>query len=110
MYQHPPFLLTSPSHRLVVRPGEPVEPAEQDVWLTSRRRAYTRRLGMLRETPVEHAPWPPATAAVDVLEETPTTAAGLPAPLREPLAHFSEGVGHVRLGPSRPCAPKPSLS
>ncbi|WP_406724107.1 DUF2071 domain-containing protein [Streptomyces sp. GD-15H] len=99
-----------PSYRLVVRPGEPVEPAERDVWLTSRWRAYTRRLGRLWETPVEHEPWPLDTAAVDVLEETLTTAAGLPAPLGEPLVHFSEGVRHVRLGPSRPCAPEPGLS
>jgi uncharacterized protein YqjF (DUF2071 family) len=91
------------SYRLVVRPGSPVEPTERDIWLTSRWRAYTRRLGMLWETPVEHEPWPLAGAAVDALEETLTTAAGLPAPLGEPVVRFSEGVRHVRLGPSRPC-------
>jgi uncharacterized protein len=93
------------SYRLVVRPGDPIEPSERDVWLTSRWRAYTRRLGMLWETPVEHEPWPLA-AAVAVLEETLTTAAGLPAPLGEPLVHHSAGVRHVRLGPSRPCGPE----
>lgn len=91
-----------PSYHLVVRPGEPVEPTDRDVWLTSRWRAYTHRFGMLWETSVEHEPWPLATAAVEVLEETLTMAAGLPAPLGEPLVHFSEGVRHVRLGPSRP--------
>jgi uncharacterized protein YqjF (DUF2071 family) len=90
------------SYRLVVRPGEPITPTERDVWLTSRWRAYTRRLGLLWETPVEHEPWPLADAAVDVLEETLTTAAGLPVPTAEPLVHFSEGVRHVRLGASRP--------
>ncbi|GAB2735404.1 YqjF family protein [Streptomyces bullii] len=95
------------SYRLVVRPGAPIAPAERDVWLTSRWRAYTRRLGLLWETPVEHEPWPLAQAAVDVLEETLTTAAGLPAPACEPLVHFSEGVRHVRLGASTPCAPRP---
>jgi uncharacterized protein YqjF (DUF2071 family) len=90
------------SYRLVVRTGEPIEPTERDLWLTSRWRAYTRRLGMLWVTPVEHEPWPLADAAVEVLEETLTTAAGLPAPLGEPVVHFSEGVRHVRLGPSRP--------
>ncbi|MDQ0765983.1 YqjF family protein [Streptomyces canus] len=90
------------SYRLYVRPGDPVQPAERDVWLTSRWRAYTRRLGRLWETPVEHEPWPLAYAAVDVLEETLTAAAGLPAPLDEPVVHFSPGVEHVRLGPSRP--------
>jgi uncharacterized protein YqjF (DUF2071 family) len=92
---------------VVVRPGDPIEPAERDLWLTSRWRAYTRRLGVLWVTPVEHEPWPLAGAAVDVLEETLTTAAGLPAPGGEPVVHFSEGVRHVRLGPSRPCAPGP---
>jgi uncharacterized protein YqjF (DUF2071 family) len=94
-----------PSYRLFVRPGEPIEPMERDVWLTSRWRAYTRRLGMLWETPVEHEPWPLADATVDVLEETLTTAAGLPAPATEPVVHFSPGVRHVRLGLSLPCAP-----
>jgi len=98
------------SYRLVVRPGDKITPMERDVWLTSRWRAYTRRLGMLWETPVEHEPWPLADAAVDVIEETLTTAAGLPAPLGEPLVHFSEGVRHVRLGHSRPCIPAASPS
>ncbi|MET7888518.1 DUF2071 domain-containing protein [Streptomyces avermitilis] len=95
------------SYRLVVRPGQPIEPTEQDVWLTSRWRAYTRRLGILWEIPVEHEPWPLAYAAVEVLEETLTTAVGLPTPLAEPVAHFSEGVRHVRLGAARPCAREP---
>ncbi|GAB2860547.1 hypothetical protein GCM10027074_29730 [Streptomyces deserti] len=55
----------------------------------------------LWETPVEHEPWPLADATVDVLEETLTTAAGLPAPLTEPVVHFSPGVRHVR--PDPPC-------
>jgi uncharacterized protein YqjF (DUF2071 family) len=92
------------SYRLVVRPGVPIErPTERDVWLTSRWRAYTRRLGMLWETPVEHEPWPLAAAGVEMLEETLTASAGLPAPSGEPVVHFSEGVRHVRLGASLPC-------
>lgn len=100
------------SYRLTVRTGNSLGPRPTDraVWLTSRWRAYTRRFGMLWETPVEHEPWPLAEAAVDVLEETLTTAAGLPAPLDKPVTHFSEGVGHVRLGPSRPCVPASGAS
>ncbi|MEV5885218.1 DUF2071 domain-containing protein [Streptomyces sp. NPDC052020] len=98
------------SYRLVVRPGDPIEPTERDVWLTSRWRAYTRRLGVLWETPVEHAPWPLADASADVLEQTLTTAAGLPAPPGGPVVHFSEGVRHVRLGPSRPLVRGPGVS
>lgn len=93
------------SYRLRVRPGEPLRPTERDVWLTSRWRAYTRRLGRLWETPVEHEPWPLARATVDHLRETLTAAAGLPAPLDEPVVHFSSGVEHVRLGASRPSSP-----
>nr|WP_205632174.1 DUF2071 domain-containing protein [Streptomyces ossamyceticus] len=91
------------SYRLVVRPGEPIRPAERDVWLTSRWRAYTCRFGRIWETPVEHEPWPLYEATVDAVEETLTTAAGLTAPGAEPLAHFSPGVRHVRLGRPRPC-------
>ncbi|WP_037766207.1 YqjF family protein [Streptomyces sp. 142MFCol3.1] len=98
------------SYRLIVRPGDPITPTERDVWLTSRWRAYTRRLGMLWETPVEHEPWPLRDAVVDVLEETLTTAAGLPAPTAELVVHFSEGVRHVRLGPTRPSVPRPGSS
>ncbi|MEV5436495.1 DUF2071 domain-containing protein [Streptomyces sp. NPDC052682] len=98
------------SYRLVARPGDPLVACERDVWLTSRWRAYTRRLGLLWETPVEHEPWPLRQATLEVLQETLTGAAGLPAPASEPLAHFSDGVRHVRLGASRPCAPRPAAS
>ncbi|WP_399931831.1 YqjF family protein [Streptomyces kanamyceticus] len=92
------------SYRVVVRPGDPIRQAERDVWMTARWQAYTRRLGVLWETPVEHEPWPLADAAVEALDETLTAAAGLPAPLGRPVVHFSRGVRHVRLGPSRPSA------
>lgn len=92
-------------YRLVVRPGNSIRPTPRDVWLTSRWRAYTRRFGLLWETPVEHEPWPLADAVVKVLEETLTLAAGLPAPRSEPVVHFSPGVRHVRLGFSRPDVP-----
>ncbi|MFI5683123.1 YqjF family protein [Streptomyces sp. NPDC051636] len=98
------------AYRLVVRPGAPIRPAGRDVWLTSRWRAYTRRLGRVWQTPAEHEPWPLAEAAVEVLDETLTTAAGLPAPVGAPVVHFSEGVRHVRLGISRPCFPLPGAS
>ncbi|MEV7688898.1 DUF2071 domain-containing protein [Streptomyces bungoensis] len=91
-----------PSYRLTVRPGAPVRPTPRDVWLTSRWRAFTRRWGMVWETPVEHEPWPLREVAVDVLEQSLTRAVGLPPPGSEPVAHFSDGVRHVRLGGSRP--------
>ncbi|TQK42400.1 hypothetical protein FBY35_3802 [Streptomyces sp. SLBN-118] len=91
-----------PSYRITVRPGEPIAPTHRDVWLTSRWRAYTRSLGMVWETPVEHEPWPLCEAGIEELQENLTTAAGLPSPSSEPLVHFSEGVRQVRLGISRP--------
>ncbi|WP_405911405.1 DUF2071 domain-containing protein [Streptomyces longwoodensis] len=103
-----------PSPPPVVSPGRRREPGGRGGLrsraagagrLTSRRRAYTRRLGLLWETPVEHEPWPLAEASVEVLEETLTRAAGLPAPASAPLVHYSEGVRHVRFGPSRPVGP-----
>ncbi|MFI9808538.1 YqjF family protein [Streptomyces sp. NPDC052301] len=94
-----------PSYRVVVRPGEPVRPSRRDVWLTSRWRAFTRRFGALWETTVEHEPWPLREAGIEALSETLTRAVGLPPPVREPLAHFSDGVRKVRLGLSHPVRP-----
>ncbi|MGW2463422.1 YqjF family protein [Streptomyces sp. NPDC001761] len=94
-----------PSYEVAVRPGEPVRPGTRDVWLTSRWRAFTRRLGALWETPVEHAPWPVREARLDSVEETLTRAAGLPPPTTAPLAHYSDGVHKVRLGLSHPVRP-----
>ena len=91
----------SPSYRVVVRAGAPIEPSERDVWLTGRWRAYTRHLGRWLETPVDHEPWPLREATVLELDESLTAAAGLPAPEGEPLAHWSEGVRDVRIGMSR---------
>jgi uncharacterized protein YqjF (DUF2071 family) len=49
----------------VLRPGDPIQPSDRDIWLTGRWRAYTRRFGILFETPVEHEPWPLVLAAAD---------------------------------------------
>ncbi|MEV8312070.1 DUF2071 domain-containing protein [Streptomyces flavidovirens] len=91
-----------PSYRLTVRAGEPITPKERDVWLTTRWRAFTRRAGLIWDTPAEHEPWPLHAATVQELEQSLTTAVGLPAPSQQPLAHFSRGVRQVRLAPSRP--------
>ncbi|MGW0565659.1 YqjF family protein [Streptomyces sp. NPDC003016] len=90
------------AYRLAVRYGAPVTPSERDVWLTTRWHAFTRRAGLVWDTPVEHAPWPLHTGAVENLTQSLTTAVGLPAPSRDPLVHFSPGVRRVRIGPSRP--------
>jgi hypothetical protein len=91
-----------PSYHLVVRPGDRIQPSDRDIWLTSRWRGYTRRFGILFETPVEHEPWPLSGGSIEQFSETLLSSAGLPAPGDEPVVHFSEGVRDVRLGASRP--------
>ncbi|MBW9214883.1 DUF2071 domain-containing protein [Mumia sp. zg.B53] len=87
-----------PSYRLEVQAGAPAEPADLEIWLTSRWRAYTRHLGQIVVTPVEHEPWPLRAAQVRRLDQDLTRAAGL-GDLAEPdTVHFSDGVRNVRLG------------
>jgi uncharacterized protein YqjF (DUF2071 family) len=70
-------------------------------FLTARWRLYTVVLGRLLQARVEHAPWPLRSARVTRLEETVVQSAGLPAPRRKPLVHFSPCVD-VRVGPPIP--------
>ena len=91
-----------PSYHLVVRPGDPIQPSHRDIWLTGRWRAYTRRWGILFETPVEHEPWPLSTGVIEQLTETLMRSTGLPAPNGDPVVHFSTGVRNVQIGASRP--------
>ncbi len=93
-----------PRYRLTVRTGAPVEMTEEDAWLTSRWRAFTRTAGLLWETPVEHPPYSLARVTLLDLDETLTVGAGLSAPVGEPVVHYSPGVGPVRLGVTRPAA------
>jgi uncharacterized protein len=90
-------------HDVVVVPGAPLaaeELVERDHFLTGRWRAFTKIAGCLVTVPVEHQPWPLWSVRVDQLSQDLLTAAGLPAPRGEPLAHYSPGVD-VRLGPPR---------
>ncbi|HEX8932926.1 MAG TPA: DUF2071 domain-containing protein [Pseudonocardiaceae bacterium] len=90
-------------HDIVVQPGAPLaveELVERDHFLTGRWRAFTKIAGRMVTVPVEHQPWPLWSVRVDQLNQDLLTAAGLPAPQGEPLAHYSPGVD-VRLGPPR---------
>jgi uncharacterized protein YqjF (DUF2071 family) len=91
-----------PSYHLVVRPGDPIHPSPRDIWLTGRWRAYTRHLGILFETPVQHEPWPLSTGVIEQLTETVVCSTSLPPPSGDPLVHFSSGVRDVHLGIPRP--------
>lgn len=90
------------AYRIALRPGPVLAPSDLETWLTARWRAYTRHLGLLWETPVEHEPWPlRSTTDVTVVQDV-TAAAGLSGPANPPLVHFSDGVRRVRLGVTRP--------
>jgi uncharacterized protein YqjF (DUF2071 family) len=89
---------TNASYRLGIRPGEPIEPSEFEVWLTSRWRTYTTHLGRLLVTPVEHEPWPLREAGLEFIEENLTDTIGLDGLADPPLVHFSDGVHKVRVG------------
>jgi uncharacterized protein YqjF (DUF2071 family) len=91
-----------PSYRLTVRPGAPVVPDERDLWLTSRWRAFTRTGRLLWRTSVEHEPWPLCRAELMDLQQTLTTAAGLPEPSGPAVLHYSPGVRAVRFALPRP--------
>lgn len=88
-------------YRLHIQPGAPMPPGDLDVWLTHRWRAFSQHLGTLLEIPVRHGPWPLRTAEIVTLQQSLTTAAGLPPPPAEALTHYSRGVADVAFGPAR---------
>lgn len=73
------------------------ELTELDHFLTARWRAYGTVAGRRVRVGVEHPPWPLYAVEVLHLDETLTTAAGLPAPTTAPRTHYSPGVEPVRL-------------
>jgi uncharacterized protein YqjF (DUF2071 family) len=87
---------------MVERQDRVREPSELERFLTCRWRLYSpRALGLPADrirfscTDVDHPPWPLHRARVRWLDERLVEVTGLPAPLGEPLAHYSPGV-HVR--------------
>lgn len=87
-------------HDIVVVPGAPLateQLVERDHFLTGRWRAFTKIADCVVTVPVEHQPWPLWRVRVDQLNQDLLTAAGLPEPQGEPLAHYSPGVD-VRVG------------
>jgi uncharacterized protein YqjF (DUF2071 family) len=83
-----------------VRLESPLAGTERDEladFLTARYRLYTVIAGRLAAAEAEHPPWPLRQATVLSLNQNLLTAAGLPAPAGDPLAHASPGVP-VRIG------------
>lgn len=87
-----------------VVPGAPYAATELttfDHYLTGRWRAYGTLPGFVTVTAVEHQPWPLHRAELGRLDQSLTTAAGLPEPVGQPVLHYSPGVD-VRLAAPRP--------
>lgn len=78
-----------------VRVGEqyaPEELGDLDHFLTARWRLYSHRARGLRWAPAQHDPWALHRAEVLDLHDELVTVTGLPAPVGEPLVHWSPGV------------------
>ena len=81
------------STNIIVEPGAAVEThSELEAFLSARWRLYAYRRRRLLRADVEHPRWPLQRARIHTLEESLLTAAGLPRPTGEPLAHFSPGT------------------
>jgi uncharacterized protein YqjF (DUF2071 family) len=97
--RHPP----AARHHIVVEPGSPLaaeELGERDHFLTGRWRAFTKVAGCLVNVPVKHQAWPLWSVQIHQLDQDLLTAAGLPTPEGQPVAHYSPGVD-VHFGPPR---------
>mgnify|MGYP001815622871 CR=1 FL=1 len=76
--------------RLVIDVGSVVEPTACDVFLTARWGTVARWGGTLRHHPVDHPPWVLHEATVVELDDGAVAAAGLGAPVGEPLVRFAQ--------------------
>jgi len=87
---------------IVVTPGEAIpDPSPLEIFLTARWRLFAYRNRQLFRADIDHPRWPLQRVAVNELEESLITAAGLPAPRGAPLAHFSAGIKVMTGWPER---------
>lgn len=89
------------AHSVVtVRRGSPFKATELgafDHYLTARFALWAPLRRGLALARAEHPPWPLRRAEVMVVDESLVRAAGLPDPVGEPVAHYSDGVA-VKIG------------
>jgi uncharacterized protein YqjF (DUF2071 family) len=86
------------SSTLVVAPGDRIaDPEPLEHFLTARWGLFTELRSRLAYAPVDHPAWPLARARLIRLEDELVEAAGYPAPVGDPLVHYSPGV-EVRIG------------
>lgn len=90
---------------VIICPGERIEAHEVtqlEHFLTARWRLFSQaKNDSLRYADAEHQPWPLHRVDVERCDDSLVTAAGLPPPVGDPLAHYSPGV-EVRIGVPRP--------
>jgi hypothetical protein len=87
-----------------VEAGAPIPESDLtpfDHYLTARFVLFAPYLGRLWCTRAEHEPWPLRRVDLHGVRSTLLEAAGLPTPVGEPVAHFSDGVD-VRVGRPHP--------
>ena len=80
--------------------GSPLAQTNRDEFaefLTARYHLFTMVAGKLAAAEAEHPPWPLRHARLLSLDQDLLTAAGLPAPVGDPLVYASPGVS-VRIG------------
>lgn len=85
---------------ITVRPGAAYnegELTEFDHYLTARFALWAPLRRGMALARAEHPPWPLRRAEVAKLDESLVSAAGLPAPVGEPVVHYSDGV-RVKIG------------
>jgi uncharacterized protein len=91
--------------RIVVEPGEEINPDPLDLFLTARFRLYSFVAGKLMCAKVAHPPWPLRSARLLEADQTLTDSAGLPRPFEADMIRYSPGVD-VRIAPPEPVAAK----
>ncbi|HLJ16391.1 MAG TPA: DUF2071 domain-containing protein [Bryobacteraceae bacterium] len=82
---------------IAIRIGSPIQPNEQERFLTARFRLYAMLAGRLAFAQVDHPPWPLRSAEILRLDQNVVDHSGVPGTSGEPLVHFSPGV-YVRIG------------
>lgn len=79
----------------MIEPAEAIPPTdltERDHFLTARWGLYTVLPQGLAYAPISHRPWTFSHARLIDLEDELVVAAGLPAPVGEPIVHYSETI------------------
>jgi uncharacterized protein YqjF (DUF2071 family) len=98
-YRSKRHLQAGQAHIVIQRAGQR-QPHHLERFLTARFRLYTKLVGRLAYAQVEHPPWPLEMVSETSVEQDVIQHSGVPAPVGQPLVHFSPGVD-VRIGRPR---------